>query len=244
MNNQIQITIEGPRITPDRFLKASDAFLSLLLGVAHNIDQRAVSDDWIVEVDKGSNILRAIGQVSKQDAIIAVTCGLMSLASGVQTLPQWFTKDDVKQARALANILDEDGKFVRSMVVTSGDSSPLVLAREIVITADVILSGEKHQSFGSIEGYIETMSYREKQPLTCSVRDLVYHRLITCSFTTPEAEEIAYRAFRPSRRILIAGLIHCATEGHPVRINADEVRVFPDESELPTLEEIHSFFNK
>jgi hypothetical protein len=244
MNNSIELNIDGPRITPDKFLKASDAFLHLLLGVAHNIDQKATSDDWIVQTEKGSNVLRALCQVSRQEAIVAVSCGLMSLSSGVQALPTSFTKDEVKQARILASVLDADGKNVSRLFVKSGDSTPLILGPEIVKTADAILSGEKHESFGSIEGHIETMIFREGHPLVCSIRDFVHHRLIQCSFTNVESEDAAYKAFRPPKRISVSGLIHCAPEGHAVRINADQVRVFPDESELPTLEEIHSFFSK
>jgi hypothetical protein len=243
MSNSIEIKIEGPRITPDKFLKASDAFLHLLLGVDHNIDDKATSDDWVVEVEKGSNVVRAVCQKARVEAIVAVSCGLMSLASGVQTLPKWFTKDDVKEARALANVLDEEGKYIRSIVVKYGNSD-LAVGREIVTTADAILSGEKHESFGSIEGFVETLFHKDGEFLTCNVRDFVHHRIIQCVFTNKEAEENAYKAFHPPRRVLVAGLIRYAPEGHAVRIHSDQVRIFPDESELPTLEEIHSFFDK
>jgi len=244
MSDKIEIKIDGPKLTPDKFVKATDAFFSLLQGVAYNISKDSKSEDWIVEVESGSAVVRARSPLAnKAQAIHAVTCGLMALASGVQVLPEWFTKDEVKQVRNLVSVIDDDGQFVREIIINSG-GGPIALSPEILVTSDVILSGEKQIAFGSLEGIIEALHRKEGQPFTCTVNDPIHRRSVVCSFTNPEAEEIAYKAFRPQRRVLVDGLIHYAKEGHPVRIDAHIVKVFPDEKDLPILEDIHAFFKQ
>src|SRR6185369_10922454 len=139
--------------------------------------------------------VRAKAQLpGRAQAIHAVTCGLMALASGVQVAPEWFTKDEVRHARNLAAVIDDAGKFVREIMINS-EGTTISLTHEIIVTADVILSGEKQIAFGSIEGIIEALHRKEGQPFTCTVNDPVHKRSVVCSFTNPEAEEIAYKSF-------------------------------------------------
>ncbi len=50
MTNQIEIRIDAKNLTPERFIKAAQAFLSLVQGVAANLtgDKNAIK--WTVEV--------------------------------------------------------------------------------------------------------------------------------------------------------------------------------------------------
>ena len=38
------------------------------------------------------------------------------------------------------------------------------------------------------------------------------------------------------------GLIHYAKEGHAVNITVDDIRIFPPDSDLPTLEDVQAIY--
>jgi hypothetical protein len=41
---------------------------------------------------------------------------------------------------------------------------------------------------------------------------------------------------------MASGLIRYAREGHPTSISVNSIRIFPEESELPTIEEVQALF--
>ena len=244
MSDSVEIKIDGPRLTPDRFQKAVRDFFALLEGVEKNMTGAASEEDWIVEVDSGSVVIRAKAEnPNAMQAINVVRNGFQSLEAGIQSAPGYFTRDEIRAARSLAALPDEAGRYIKEISIKNG-AVPLRLSRQSVKTADAILAGESQIAFGSFEGFIETFHHKEGQPFTCSINDPVYKRKIVCNFTNTAAEEEAYRAFRPPRRVLASGLIHYAKEGHPVRIDVNLIRVFPEERELPTIEEVRGIYNR
>ena len=117
-------------------------------------------------------------------------------------------------------------------------STPEDLIQAVITTADAILSGEATTAFGSIEGIIDSMSV--KHGFCCSIQDAAYKREITCYFQKDEAIEEAKKGF--GKRVMAGGLIRYAREGHPTSITVDVIRIFPEESELPTIEEVQALF--
>lgn len=234
MNNQIEIKIEG-KLTPERFVEAIQSFFSLVEGVAKNVASSPVN--WFVEVDKGSAVVRArVANPSAESgrAVDAVCRGVRSLRSGNRTLPYGFTKREILACKSLAALNGDD---VQSISIKNG-SAPEDVPQTIVETTEAILSGEAYTAFGSIEGKIDSLS--DKQTFICSITDPIYHREITCYFQKSEVAEEAYRGFR--KRVMAGGLIRYAKEGHPTSIVVDTIRIFPEESELPTIEEVQALF--
>jgi hypothetical protein len=76
--------------------------------------------------------------------------------------------------------------------------------------------------------------------VACYVVEATYRRTIVCHFNKQELEEEALKGFR--KRVLISGLIHYGAEGHPTSVDADYIRIFPEESELPTVEQIQAIY--
>ena len=111
--------------------------------------------------------------------------------------------------------------------IKNGDT-PVELSREIVQAA-----------FGSIEGVLHSMtrSYR----FECEIKDQQSGKTVHCYFTTPEAARQAWAAFL-NDRILASGEIRYSKEGYPTSIVADSIREFPNESELPTGQDIQAIF--
>ena len=242
MSDTIEIKIDAPKLTPDKFQKAVNEFFALLKGVTKNVTGESKPEDWIIAVRASSQVVSARTE-SQSKALVpdAMERGILSLMAGVQTIPPHFTKDDVISARNLAALVDDDGKIVRSITIQNG-GAPIILSSEIVKTADAILAGEKQIAFGSVEGLIESLHRKEGQPITSTIKDPIHGRSINCTFTAPECEDSAFEAFKKASRVLFSGLIHYNKEGEPVRIDVNFVRIFPPENELPTLEEIHAFW--
>jgi hypothetical protein len=238
MSKAIEIKLDGPKLTPEKFIKAIQSFFALVEGVSRNVAGGKSETEWKVEVASGSAIVRATSDTPNADkTITAVTRGVHSLKSGVQSTPPWFTKDEVRAARALAEIAD--GTAVKSVQIKNGEA-PEELSETVVKTADAILLSERSIAYGSIEGKLDTVSTRDG--FKCSVLEPNYHRPVTCSFSKRELEKEAYNAF--DKRVLISGMIRYGKEGYPTSIDADVLRVFPDESELPTLEEIQAIYKE
>jgi hypothetical protein len=236
MSNQIEIKIDGKKLTPEKFLEAAKSFFDLIGGVAKNVAAKPVN--WAVESDKGSTIIRTRIQNPSDESrqvIHAICRGVRSLRSGNKTIPHGFTKNEIVASRRLTAIIDGDG--VKSVSIKNG-SAPEDLLETIIATADSILSGETSTAFGSIEGTLDSLSMRHG--FSCSVYEPRLQREIICYFQKTEVEQEAYRGF--GKRVLAGGLIRYAKEGYPTSISVDTIRIFPDESELPTIEEVQALF--
>jgi hypothetical protein len=236
MSDQIEIKIDGKKLTPEKFIEAAKSFFDLIEGVAKNVTSEPIK--WGVELDKGSAIIRAVVKNPSRASSLAtdVICkGVRSLRSGVRTLPPGFTKTEVVATRRLAAIID--GGDVKSVSIKNG-SAPEDLPQSVIVTADAILSGEATTAFGSIEGIVDSMSV--KHGFICSIQDSAYRREITCYFSKDEVAKEARRGFE--KRVMASGLIRYAREGHPTSIVVDAIRIFPEESELPTIEEVQALF--
>jgi hypothetical protein len=234
MNDQVEITIEG-KLTPEKFIEAIRAFFDMVEGVAKNVTAKPIR--WVVEVEKGSARVRGRVEnpsVESGHAVDTICRGVRSLRSGARTIPYGFTKREVLACKSLAAL---NGDGIRSISIKNG-SEPEDVPQTIVETAESILSGEAFTAFGSIEGKIDSIS--DKQNFICSITDPVFHHDITCYFQKSEVAEEAYRGFR--KRVMAGGLIRYAKEGHPTSIVVDTIRIFPAESELPTIEEVQALF--
>jgi hypothetical protein len=236
MSDHIEIKIEGPRLTPEKFIEAAKSFFALVQGVSKNVVNKPIN--WIAEADKGSAVLRGRAEnpgPESSQAIDAICRGIRSLRSGAKAIPNGFTREEVRACQILAGLVD--GRAIQSIFIQNG-GAPEVISSTIVTTAEAILSGENYTAFGSIEGKIDSLS--DRQGFSCSVYEPYLRREIVCYFQKSEVQEEAIKGFR--KRVLAGGLIRYAKEGHPTSIVVDTIRIFPDESELPTIEEVQAIF--
>lgn len=240
MSKSIEIKIDGPNVTPGAFLQAVENFFKLVEGVSRNISESGEFINWTVEVAKGSAIVRTKSESRKtEEAAQTISRGINSLRSGLQIMPRGFTDVEVRAARALARI--PDGMGIHSVAIQNG-AAPEDLSEPVAKTADAILTGERFVSFGSIEGKVDSVSDKEGYGFTCSIFEPIYKKSVPCSFDKRELEDQAYAAFR--KRVLVGGMIRYGKDGTPTSVNADVLRVFPDDSELPTVQEIQAIYRE
>lgn len=236
MSDQIEIKIDGRKLTPEKFLSGASEFVALVQGVSKKIATSTV--EWVVEVEHGSAILRmrAINP-SKESAqsIDAVCRGVRALRNGARTIPYGFTRETISSAKIIASLVD--GQEVQSVSIQNG-GEPEPLPYTIVRVAEAILEGQPQIAFGSIEGKIVSLS--AKHGYVCVIDDPIGMREITCYLQTNEAQTKAVEGY--TKRVLASGLIHYAKEGHAVNITVDTIRIFPPDSELPSLAEVQEIY--
>jgi hypothetical protein len=235
VSNQIEIKIEGRKLTADKFRSAVSAFFDLLENVSAEVRPGQTKLEWLVEVEQGSAIIRARAEDGEK-ITEAVENGIALMQSGRREYPQFFNHDAISAARDLGKLVDVEGEYISSVFMKNG-AGPVEITSQIAATADDLL-GSKHEELGSVEGKIEIIS--DKKGFKCSIFDSLYGRSIVCHFDSPEIEDRAYRAFR--KRALARGIVRYDRSGKPVNILVDDIREFPDESMLPTIEQAQSAY--
>jgi hypothetical protein len=236
MSNKIEIKIDGRALTPDKFMEGAKAFIALVQGVSKNVTGKKL--DWTLEVDKGSAIVRlqpAIPDVDSAKSIDTVFQGFRSLRNGSRIIPLGFNRENISSAKTIAALTD--GREVLSVAIQDG-GEPELVPFSIVQVADEILEGQPRTAFGSIEGKIVSIS--AKHGFVCVISDPIYLRELTCYLQSDQAQTKALEGF--NKRVLAKGLLHYSKEGYAVSITVDDIRVFPPDSDLPTLEEIQEIY--
>jgi hypothetical protein len=236
MSNQIEIKIEAKRLTPDKFLAGAKDFFALVEGVAKNVTLTGVS--WSVEVDKGSAIVRMRPEhptAETERVISVVSQGVRALRNRITVIPHGFTNNELLAARRLTKLADGDS--IQIISICNG-GPPEVLQEAVAETADAILGGQSQIAFGGIEGKIITLS--AKHGLICTIYDPIQRREVTCYLQTEKAQEDAVKGY--TKRVIASGLIHYTKEGQAVSVTVDTIRIFPSDSELPSIEDVQAIY--
>jgi hypothetical protein len=236
MSSQIELKIDGRRLTPEKFLSGASEFIALVQGVTKNVTTTQI--EWVVELDKGSAIVRMRAENPSQESeksVDAICQGVRALRNGVKTIPFGFKRENITSAKIIAAL--NDGQEIQNVFIQDG-GSPEPVPHGIVQTADAILEGHAHAAFGSIEGRIVSLS--AKHGYVCVIDDPVRRREVTCYLQSPQAQKQAIEGY--TKRVMAKGLIHYAKEGYAVNITVDDIRIFPPDSDLPTLKDVQEIY--
>ena len=93
--------------------------------------------------------------------------------------------------------------------------------------------GVESRDWGTIEGKL--WDIKEKGSLKFMVEDNLTHRSAECIFDEDALDDVQ-DAFR--HRVSVTGVIRYKANGEPVSIDVEELYVFPEEHELPTIAEM------
>lgn len=238
MSNQIEIRIEAKKLSPDKFLAAAKDFFALVEGVTKNVTGRTIP--WTVEVDKGSSIFRMHAEsptAESERALQVVSQGVRALRNRSASIPNGYTRIELWAAYRLASLVDDNA--IQSVSIRNGgELEPL--EHTVSDTADAILSRTPQIAFGGIEGKIVSLS--AKHGYVCTIYDPIQRREVTCYLQSDQAQQEAVRGY--TKRVLASGLVHYEKEGYAVSITVDNVRVFPPDSELPSIEDVQAVYKQ
>jgi len=235
MDNTITLKLEGDIITSDKLRRGIGDFYSLLDVIASEISQKKKPVRWNVSVGDGSIVLVSEGKstTDKEDytesVLNAVKIGLNQLEQCADR-PRYFTDSALEYVENLANLPEKNNGL--SGIGIFIDSKRCEITKKAVANIDQIL-GTKSRAMGSIEGRLLTVSKRSNPRVF--VVEFLTNKSVQCNITDYLIPE-ALSAF--DKRVYVFGMISYTKEGHPKSIKAEELKIFPDQKELPTFDQM------
>jgi hypothetical protein len=235
--NELQLKLDASEVSLAQLVSASSIFAALLREVAREYtgSERAVK--WTVEVHGGSVTLPIRGRPATDKIaaqavpeIVAAVVGGIKLLNERPARPDYFNDQALREAKALANLVNEDLPRIAVQNGTVGSDA----TRKLMTHVDQVM-GEGRESIGAIEGKLQALNIHEKPP-RFAIFDLLTDQRIECYFGANVDLEEVLRGV--GRRVAVAGIIKTRGTGERFSIDVRSLRVFPAESELPTPEEV------
>ena len=93
--------------------------------------------------------------------------------------------------------------------------------------------GIKYRDYGSIEGKLQVISVRKN--LKFVVYDDLSDQPVKCYFKSGITEEVV-SAF--DKRVSVYGLIMYKSQGEPYSVRVEQLKVFKEQDELPTINDV------
>ena len=95
-----------------------------------------------------------------------------------------------------------------------------------------------YNDFGTIEGRLEAIQGKDR--LKIGVNDPLFRQNVRC-YMTEDLLALALSSFR--KRVEVSGTIHYRRDGTPVSIDASSICALPDDSELPTANDVRGILS-
>jgi hypothetical protein len=236
------VRIEGTRITAQKFLQVANNFFGLLQNVADEISEQERSVTWLVTAERGSQILTAIPEVDEAN-VKKVQLITKAIYNGCRQIekkgirPSTFSDTALRHVKDMATAIgNEDGDV--SKITLSYDKQSNNISRKTSLHIEDILAPKRTED-GSIEGRVTVLS--EKKRLKVYIDDVLTGHTVRCTPRDVD-EEYLIGAFR--RRIVAIGTVHYRSDGAPVRIEVDEIRVLGKRDTLPTFGDVKGIFRQ
>ena len=235
----VTLDLDGPKITADRFVRAVTAFVELINEVAKDVTGSDRPIRWIISVRPGSVHLSAAAEPMTPTEMVpqitsAISRGIALIEQRAQR-PRHFSDVALQRARELASIAD-GVEIQRARICVA--SKARLISEKTVDHVDKLLAPTV-RDFGTIEGWLQTLSERGGPHF--AVYDALTDKPIRCTVASERLQD-AWKAF--GRRVAVSGFIRYRSTGDPYSIDAEEIRVFPTESELPDHEEVYGILSR
>jgi len=225
------LTLEiGADVSPERFMTAARAFF----GYVNDLSQATAPEDnlphWVVRVREGSALLAVAPAPSVPAEIIQAILtraerGITALAEG-NVEHAALSDSALRHLRTLAEMHPVP---VRVWVKKKPHPVGPTIAR--IVREDLRAD---YNDYGTIEGRLETIADRDGS-LQFLIRDVMLGQKVRCYFPEELLPEV-FDKFR--KRVEVSGIIKYRKNGVAVNIEVDRIDVLPDDSELPTAEDV------
>ena len=223
------LDLEGDQIPAQKFVTAAQDFFSLLDEVASEVTGKKRPVKWSVSLEKGSILLMAhpFGYspgVPVRKIMATVNAGLNKLEKKARR-PPGFSDSALSYAHDLATVAD--GRQVKKAKVQLRRARLLkpIEFKKVAEHVEEIL-GPKICDYGSIEGYLETVSIRGVPHV--SLYDVMTDQAVRCNIEESRLNE-AWRAMLSKRRVVVSGFITYRKAGTPLKIDAEEIEEIGEE---------------
>jgi hypothetical protein len=238
------LTLEiGENLSPERFMAVARAFFGYVEEISHGIVTDGEPLRWIVRVREGS-------------ALLAVDA---SPATPPECLRTVYSRAERGVRHLIARHIDESGltepalrhlRTLSEMTEPGPNKAPPVSIRiwiekapidfEPTIAITIREEGRAdYKDYGTIEGRFEAIQ-ETHGTLQFFLRDAMLRQRVRCYFP----EELLLDVFDKFRkRVEVFGVIHYRKNGTPISIEAENILPLPDDSELPTAEDVRGILS-
>lgn len=234
------LTLEiGDDISPDTFLAAVRAFLSYVQDVSEVVEKPGDKIAWKVVVREGSSLIGVAPTTSTP--ISAVRAVYAKVTSGIELVRSGDVENSglpesaLKHLRALSDLGSADKRKPIPLRVW-------VEKKPVQMTGDIARAiaedwRSDYSDIGTVEGRLETI--QDKGTLLIQVKDPLFQSSIKCYF----GENLLPQAFDNFRkRVEITGIIHYRKNGVPISIEVSSIEPLPDDSDLPSADDVRGLF--
>jgi hypothetical protein len=220
----------GGDVSPDEFIAAVQNFFAYVREITDARQDGGVSLDWTVKVKQGSSL---VGLEPSDGAPASLLMSIYDDArSGAQALERGdahqsgLSKKAIKRLRALTELSGKSAGRAKLQMWIRKEPVALTMSEK----AATRVEKRSYSEFGTIEGRLEGVQDANGS-LKLSVRDLLYPRPITCKIPDHLMKQ-ALKCFR--RRVELTGEIHFQGDDAPVRIDAIDIQLLPEDDALPS----------
>ncbi len=232
----LTLDIEGSQLSFEKFFQAQKQLAKLL----HEVDRAIANNkrpavDWIIAKVHGGSVHLTLEGVPKEKVEPSHIAEVLEVVEkGIATIverperPPYFSDKALESTKALAKLVEKEFFAIQLSV----NSQRTELNQHIVVNVDEIIGG-KYKSFGTVEGILKAIDV-SRRPFF-RVYDLLTNRSVSCYFQKHSLDDIKDAL---EKRVAISGLITSREDGEKISIQVEEINVFPNENELPTIEEM------
>jgi len=239
----LTVEIDADDLALGRFQQLAGSLSGLIREVGEKVaEEHRDPVRWIVsDVRKGSIVLELTPQRSRDDVppelpdrIADVIASGMALIEERAERPPFFSDKALEQARDLASPVGDEVRAVRIRRERPGRTPERVtVTKRLAANVEEIIGGQI-ESFGAVEGRLEGLIVHGRR--TFSVWEALTGRRVECSFGTRIPLDDVLAAF--GKRVAVRGIVRRRKTGEKVSVEANELRVFPAEDELPGLDDV------
>jgi len=232
------LTLEiGADVSPERFMTAARAFF----GYVNDLSQAVTPEDnpahWVVRVREGSALLAVAPAPNMPAEIVQIILtraerGIAALAEG-NIEHSGLSDSALRHLRTLAEVAEGTRGLHPVPVRVWVKKKPLPVGPTIARIVREDLRAD-YNDYGTIEGRLETIADRDGS-LQFLIRDVMLEQKVRCYFPEELLPEV-FDKFR--KRVEVSGTIKYRKNGVAVSIEVDRIDVLPDDSELPTAEDV------
>jgi hypothetical protein len=234
----LTLDIEGSKLSFDKCIKAQEQLAILLHEVDRTVaDQKRPAVDWVISQVQGGSIHLTLEGIPNDkveplqiaEVLKVVEAGMTNIVK-MPERPRCFSDKALRSAKKLAKLVDKDVFMIQLGI----NYKRISLNQHIVANVDEIIGG-KYKSFGTVEGILKAIDL-SRNPLF-RVYDLLTNKSVRCYFDNQSTSmDMIKKALE--QRVAISGLITSREDGDKISINVEDIEIFPQEYELPTITEM------
>ena len=233
------LTLEiGENLSPDRFMAAARAFFGYVQELSEDVGGGETAR-WIVKVRDGSAMLAVDPNPSmsiEQARIVYARAerGLRHLIDSNVLEDFGLPEPALKHLRVLSEMTQAGPNKAPPVPIR------IWIQRKPIFLEPTIASAIRedwradYNDYGTIEGRLEAIQ-ESHGTLQFFIRDAFLRQRVRCYFPEDLLPSV-FEKFR--KRVEVSGVIHYRKNGTPISIEAEHILGLPDDSELPSAEDV------